>query len=297
MDNHSETRAKLEKILARVDELIPPVETVRLKPSRDSTTVFDSKLGGVPYFPKDMEYPTVREGENAGKPLYFLAQLNFEKLPRIEGFPSEGILQFFAGCEGDNVYGMNFDDLTNQNAFRVIYHETVSENSPQGETPHFEFDEEFLPFKGEFLLTAEKPAQMPVTCVDYRFEKAVFSAYNELFGVNITKMFGEGGLCRIDEPLFDALYRTRDANGTRMGGYPYFTQDDPRDRSPAGGWKGGISGHTVLLFQSDSENGGDPKNWIDDICWGDAGVANFFITPEDLAKRDFSNVIYTWDCS
>ena len=104
-------------------------------------------------------------------------------------------------------------------------------------------------------------------------------------------------MCRIDEPLFDALYRTRDANGTRMGGYPYFTQDDPRDRSPAGGWKGGISGHTVLLFQSDSENGGDPKNWIDDICWGDAGVANFFITPEDLAKRDFSNVIYTWDCS
>lgn len=286
-----ETREKLDPILAKVDAMIPPVETVRLKLSRGKTTVLDSKMGGVPYFPKGAEYPTVREGENAGKPLYFLAQLNFGKLPKIKGFPSDGILQFFAGCEGDNVYGVYFDDLTNQNAFRVIYHENVSEDVPQGETPVFEFDEVFLPFKGEFLLTAEKLAQMPASCFDFRYEKAVLSAYNELFGGNVTKIYGKGGLCRIDGPLFDALMQTREINGTRMGGYPYFTQNDPR------GWKDEYSGHTVLLFQSDSENGGDPKNWLDDVCWGDAGVANFFITPEDLAKRDFSNVIYTWDCS
>lgn len=282
-----ETREKLDRILAEVDKKIPPAPTVRLKLSRGKTTVFDSKMGGKPYFPKGTEYPTVRGGENAGKPLYFLAQLNFGSLPRIEGFPTEGILQFFAGCEGDNVYGANFDDWTNQNAFRVIYYETVSEDAPQGETPDVDFDKEFLPFKGEFLLTAEKSAKMPVSCCDFRYEKAVLSAYNELFGGNVTKMFGKGGLCQIDEPLFDALMETRELNGTRMGGYPYFTQEDPRGRYPD---------HTVMLFQSDSENGGDPANWKDDVCWGDAGVANFFITPEDLAKRDFSNVLYTWDC-
>lgn len=292
-----ETREKLDKILAEVDKQLPPTETVRLKLSRGKTTVFDSKMGGKPYFPKEIEYPTVREGENAGKPLYFLAQLNFGKLPELPNFPSEGILQFFAGCEGDNVYGANFDDWTNQNAFRVIYHETVSEDAPQGETPHFEFDEEFFPFKGEFRLTAEKPSQMPVTCCDFRYEKAVLSVYNKLFGGNVTIMFGKGGLCQIDEPLFDALMETRELNGTRMGGYPYFTQDDSRGLSRTDGKKDAYSGHTVLLFQSDSENGGDPANWKDDVCWGDAGVANFFITPEDLAKRDFSNVLYTWDCS
>ena len=30
--------------------------------------------------------------------------------------------------------------------------------------------------------------------------------------------------------------------------------------------------------------------------WGDSGVANFFIDSEDLEKRDFSKVFYTWDC-
>lgn len=31
--------------------------------------------------------------------------------------------------------------------------------------------------------------------------------------------------------------------------------------------------------------------------WGDMGVANFFIRREDLLRRDFSRVWYTWDCS
>ena len=32
------------------------------------------------------------------------------------------------------------------------------------------------------------------------------------------------------------------------------------------------------------------------ILWGDVGVANFFILPQNLEKKDFSNVLYTWDC-
>jgi uncharacterized protein ywqG len=32
------------------------------------------------------------------------------------------------------------------------------------------------------------------------------------------------------------------------------------------------------------------------LMWGDSGVANFFITPEDLAKRDFSRVAFVFDC-
>ena len=57
-----------------------------------------------------MEYPKVLEGNFEGRPLKLLAQLNFEKLPHLEGFPKKGILQFFAGCDDDDVYGINFDD-------------------------------------------------------------------------------------------------------------------------------------------------------------------------------------------
>lgn len=295
MEISPETQAKLDKLLARVDELIEPVETVRLKPSRGKTTVFDSKLGGVPYFPKSMKYPTGREGEFKGLPLRFLAQLNFGSMPKLPGFPSGGILQFFAGCSGDDVYGMDFDDGFNQNSFRVIYHENLITDTAmlfsEKDMPDLGMDDDPYPFKGEFLLTAEKAEPMAIVETDFRFDKAVAAAYNELFGGEIIGMWDKDGkgLRQVDEPLYDAVF-SRYSSKTRMGGYPFFTQEDPR------GYNEEYGKCTILLFQSDSENGGEKDNWDDMICWGDLGVANFFISPEDLAKRDFSRVLYNWDC-
>lgn len=296
MNISMETQARCEELFARVDELIEPVDTVRLKPSRDKTTVFDSKLGGVPYFPKSMKYPTVSGGEHNGKPLYFLAQLNFGELPKLPGFPTEGILQFFAGCEGDNCFGMNFKDGQCQDTWRVIYHEKIitdeSKLFSEKDMPKFDPERDY-PFKGEFKLKAENVEPMPLSSADFRFEKAVVAAYNEIFGGDIIGLWdskGGRGLRQVDEPLYDAIY-TRYSGKTRMGGYPVFTQEDPR------GYNENYAKCTVMLFQSDSENGGeDEKNWDDEIMWGDCGVANFFISPEDLAKRDFSHVLYNWDC-
>ena len=42
-----------------------------------------------------------------------------------------------------------------------------------------------------------------------------------------------------------------------------------------------------MLFESDS---------FKDIMWGDSGTGEFFITPEDLINKDFTNVLYNWDC-
>ncbi len=282
------TQEKMDKILARVDEMIPSAETVRFKLSRGETTVFDSKMGGVPYFPKNMEYPTVREGEFAGEPLRLLAQLNFGSLPKLEGFPTEGILQFFAFP--DDIYGADFDDLRNQNFYRIIYHENVITDTSVliDSVPEIEIDDDLgdlFPFTGEFLLTAEPLEKMSVTANDFRGEKAIVKAYGELFGGDFKSVFE---LMNADTDLADEIFDTCVDGGTRMGGYPFFTQDDPR------GYKDEFRGHTVLLFQSDSDSGGE--GWENQVCWGDMGVANFFITPEDLAKRDFSNVLYTWDC-
>jgi hypothetical protein len=30
--------------------------------------------------------------------------------------------------------------------------------------------------------------------------------------------------------------------------------------------------------------------------WGDMGTANWLITPEQLAARDFSQVLFEWSC-
>lgn len=96
-----------------------------MKLSRDKTAVFDSKTCGVPYFPKETAYPTVREGVHAGKPLYLPARLNFATLPKIAGFPTEGMLQFFAGCPDDEMYEADLDDPRDRNGLRVIYYENV----------------------------------------------------------------------------------------------------------------------------------------------------------------------------
>ena len=291
MEITAEVQERLDKLYAKIDEIVPPKMSVRLKPKRvKSTTVFDSKMGGVPYFPKNMEYPKVREGEFAGRPLFFLAQLNFGKLPKLEGFPTEGILQFFAGCVDDDIYGMENWGETDQNRFRVIYHENVITDEGQlyseDDMPDFGDGEEFMPFTGEFLLNAEAPAPVHLTIADYRADDAFVKAFKEVFGANVDGMYGENGIYKVDEPLGKAIWEVAET-GTRMGGFPFFTQSDVRKEG---------SPFEILLFQSDSENGGDDESWDDEICWGDAGVANFFISAEDLKKRDFSKVLYNWDC-
>lgn len=84
----------------------------------------------------------------------------------------------------------------------------------------------------------------------------------------------------VDEALYDE-YSCND--GSKAGGYALFTQDDPRDMDNDGEW--------LLLLQIDTSD----EEGVD-IMWGDGGVGHFFIRPEDLAKRDFSNVWYNWDC-
>lgn len=92
------------------------------------------------------------------------------------------------------------------------------------------------------------------------------------------EFFGQFG--EDEEDIYNEL--AENGFGHKIGGYASFTQHDPREYE--------YKKHTVLLLQIDSD---------DDIgsMWGDVGIANFFITPENLRKKDFSNVLYNWDCS
>ena len=290
----AKTLEKLTQLLRELNAKVPPKPCIRLTPVREETTVFDSKLGGVPYLPKSMEYPAVREGTLAGRPLRLLAQLNFGTLPKLPGFPDSGILQFFAGCDGDDVVGVDFDDYFNQNGFRVIYHEQVIADTSQlfsaADMPQFDPEDYAFPFKGEFLLKASEPQLCAVTPEDHQFAPAVIECYNRLFGGNIVAMWGgrpdvKPGLRTVDEQLYNALYDSIDSTGSRIGGYPFFTQDDPR-------YAERYSGCDTLLFQLDSCYDGE-----NEIIWGDSGVGAFFINSEDLLRREFSRVMYSWDCS
>ncbi|MGN1033047.1 MAG: DUF1963 domain-containing protein, partial [Intestinibacter sp.] len=87
------------------------------------------------------------------------------------------------------------------------------------------------------------------------------------------------------DDFYEFLEEYNSGDGIKIGGYPFFTQEDPREYD--------YGGYNTLLLQIDSIDDDDEDIHI---MWGDSGVGNFFISAEDLKNRDFSNVLYNWDC-
>lgn len=79
----------------------------------------DSKASGTPYLPHDTSWPL----DGANQPMELLAQIDCSALESLPDFPHTGLLQFFIGT--DECYGADFDDMTNQKGFCVLYHEVV----------------------------------------------------------------------------------------------------------------------------------------------------------------------------
>lgn len=277
----------IEKVLKRVNDFLPPMPAVKFSVVKEETGLFDSKIGGTPYFPKDMEYPRGKKNVFEGQPLTLLAQLNFDELPSIPDFPTKGILQFFIAA--DDLYGMSSDygeGMTKQENFRVIYHETiitdVSKLLSADEIPKYSGDDEcYLPFTGEYKLIAHEPELIPANIWDFRFGDAFVKSYNEFTDEPIEDIW------ELDDDISDKLYDYADFPDAVIGGYPVFSQDDPRLNES-------LSDCDVLLFELASVY--DKEKDID-IMWGDMGTGSFLISRDKLKALDFSRVLYNYDCS
>nr|WP_216631511.1 YwqG family protein [Bacillus velezensis] len=238
---------------------------IKLHVKKAETGRYDSKMAGDPYFPKHEPYPK----DESGRPMKLLAQINFADMPGLPDFPDTGILQFYISVS-DDVYGLNFDDrCAPQTGFCVKYfeHVTAEEAELINDFSFVQVEEEYdFPIQSEALITPELSAEW-VLPSDFQFRQYA--------GMDAFDYFEQ-----FDDEVYDEY--TANAFGHKIGGYASFTQEDPRSYSH--------QNHTILLLQIDSD---------DDIdsMWGDVGIANFFIRPEDLKKKDFSNVLYNWDCS
>ncbi|MDY0094758.1 MAG: ankyrin repeat domain-containing protein [Candidatus Vecturithrix sp.] len=197
--------------------------------------------------------------DSEGNPLFFLAQINFAETPVLEGFPTEGILAFYIYADYVNSL---IADNTRQERFRVLYFQDVTHDNDALTT-----DFDFLPLFE--CPPVQRPLGLcfrmdyaPVSHEDYRFEAKLGQP---LYALNVGMTFEE-------EMAFFKMRRCK------LGGYPGSTQDHP------------IAADTpqqVLLLQISCG---------EYITWGDGGLTNFFIAPEDLAQRDFSRVLYNWNC-
>ena len=196
-----------------------------------------------------------------------LAQLNFEETPRLEGFPEKGLLQFWIG--DDEYFGADLDSPENQADFRVRFFPEIEKDTSRlrADFPDWASFDMPLPTDSSFSIDFEATEEL-MSVADFRFE-------NE-FGADFFEQFDKRS-----DAVWEEFEEISSAPGHKIGGYPHFSQEDPRfeEAHPP----------TVLLFQLDSDDEMD-------LMWGDAGVANFFIREADLARLDFSHVHFNWDC-
>ncbi|MEI2429005.1 YwqG family protein [Lysobacter yananisis] len=234
-----------------------------------------SKVGGRAYWAAGREYPR----DPQGRPMSLLAQIDLAAAPKMPGYPERGLLQFF--ISGDDYYGAALDAadrgdrmraLAQQKGFRVAY---WADASAPALAPPAGAASDRLPFD------PAKPRRMTFAA-DYESIGNSDVEANEVLGgdpAELAERYLREHPQAKDSPeeLTDQVADYLDRGGHKLGGHPQFTQSDPRESGD----------RRVLLFQLDSD---------DEMMWGDSGIANFFIDPDDLARADFSRVSYHWDC-
>ena len=267
---------KVKKVLTQLkkDTSIPLIKIKAKKAKNLPLTA--SKFGGVPYWLPETPYPVDENGDK----LVLLAQINCSELPPLPDFPTTGLLQFFISTSGE----VDYDNLISQKWHCVVYHEKIDDNISQEQvlalnipltTQDAEDFDYCVPVEGEYALSftagksgiglhnhdfgelLKQTAQALKITLDEEYDEAI----------NLYDVIGKDAYNKLEESIY----------GHHIGGYPHFCQEDPREDFPE---------YKILLLQIDSKNG---------IDWGEYGVGNFFITADDLKKRDFSKVLYYWD--
>ena len=270
------TQAQIEEFVLNLEALTQR-EVIRIKLSlADELAVTDSKVGGVPYIPKGGALPRSADG----KPLFMLAQINCEQLPENNLYPKKGLLQFWIAATDDYLYGIDFDNPCSNDNKRVLYYPTIGEALPaEAFAEHYTFENRYLPFNAnlEFALHFTKAIES-LSIEEKAAERFFIEKWNSTFDDETEKIW------YLPKDVLEQIFKLLDkAIGHKIGGYPYFTQVDPREENDP---------HTFLLLQIDSDDIEDKE-----IIWGDCGVANFFISTEDMANCKFDDVLYNWDCS
>lgn len=284
--------------------------TIAINPSEASCSdtyhnPYISKIGGIPYFPKDQPYPT----NELGIPLVFMAQINLEMMfaelqkqdpsaqdfiekdPILSTYPKQGMLSFFYDLSNDNyLMGLNIDRNPDRIGSQVRYFPVVSQDpsmitdqyhqilvalKAEGKLPDYgitEFNESFpLSFSLKKVIYNAMNSEVDEKDPHNAHLMQLITRYEESQDPALQAQY---------ECLLEAIFNfAAESNlGSALSGYPHFTQYDPRDSD---------DNRAVLLFQIDSTH---------KIMIGDAGSMQFFIALEDFKHHNFNDVLYEWAC-
>lgn len=263
-------------------------EVIYIKAEKvDDLSLEESKFGGFPFVPLGGVIPTNAEGNQ----LALLAQINCAQLPENSMYPSDGWLQVW--CLEDEMYGFCSDTIQPETNQKVLYIPAGTQGEPleRVEAMYQPYGDEECPLwfvddQGAIwgMRLSFTHGQQGITYSDGRFRDLFLDRWNKRYPEQAVENFYD-----LPDEIFENMVDSHDGPDCahQLGGYPYFTQYDPRYELDSAE----LAKYTEVLFQIDSQF--DTK-W--DLCWGDAGVRNLFISRENLEALDFSDLLYNFDC-
>jgi uncharacterized protein YwqG len=264
------TLAEIDKLQARLDAAALPVVWVSLHLGA-SLDAAASRVGGLPFADSlRRKWPARGEGRH---PMLFLAQINFDEVPPLDGFPRQGLLQLFG-----RIYDTGDLYQLSASSERVIRWFP----NPEGDLT--------LPLPDSLL---QLPKRAPLS------QRVI----RQGLGMQFTP-----GIAHADPnnwPHVDAVPDTqrrmpeneearqrllaweKDNENAALpqsdhwiGGHPSFVQNDARHEPR-------LRKLNRVLLHLSSDN--------DDIVLCDLGVLNVMISRKDLMNQDFEKAFCTWD--
>ena len=218
--------------------------------------ILDDKLGGFPYLPEGEEYPS----DENGKKLALLLQINLNKID-LKNFPKKGVLEIFTDAENNYPPKYLIKYFEEGKKYQTIFPEIDT-------TQHIISKPKKISFKKsiDYMLPS-----------DYRYNENLIKAMENITGEKYDNIY------EIEQKFnfeFEELLIKEIKNiPASIGGYPDFTQEDPRPK---------LNGKDECLFKLDS-------NFCDDINIGDSGILFVFISEESLKNCKFEDAVVDWD--
>ena len=226
-----------------------------------------------------------------------IAQINCADLPENDIYPATGLLQFWINPNDEKcLWGYDYKNPLSQKNHRVVYYETLDEPNPDAPFPTVNWDKYDWPLgpEGEDVSEATTEYALAFETWEQSFLDGGLEIYDQ-FADAWDEMYPDQKLPENPNARDNASYNllepfeSDERDYSYIGGYPSFAQGDPRDEFEE------LRGHSVNLLTIESEWGEDAEEDVY-VIWSDAGAANWLITPEALAARDFSQVVFEWAC-
>lgn len=240
-----------------------------------NTSLYDSKVGGLPYL--DTNHPLPYDDQ--GKPMVFLAQINFSQVPPCGiPFPKQGLLQFFV--REDMPSDENVDDLISKDYKKIRFiadiHE-IEETQAIEEAYQNINSHKFL--KGSYALEFERKADFYSMNNSYKYESLFINLWNKHYPEEpITSLKDEWRDWLYD--LDEDIYAPHQHYMASLGGYPYIFTEDPTPPDYA----------TSLLSLEGFDHG--PDHYLN---FGPDGLGHFLIRPDDLEQMTLDRVFFFWE--